>query len=146
MQCSTKFGKCYYSLPLLSSLWKSPEMPTVFSPPLRDDGEDGWRCNSFLQDGRKWFKVYKVQLKWDIRRNLGLESQRGLWGFFFENFSKKDLQDGRGVRRGDHLPPHKYIKNTSTCGTPPTKHLLNAGKRPQTSQKARNSPRTWPCG
>ena len=28
-----------------------------------------------------------------------------------------DLQDGGGVRRGDHLPPHKYITNTSTCGT-----------------------------
>ena len=25
----------------------------------------------------------------------------------------------------------------------PTEHLLNAGRRPQTSQKARNSPRTW---
>ena len=24
----------------------------------------------------------------------------------------------------DHLPPHKYIKNTSTCGTTPTEHLL----------------------
>ena len=55
----------------------------------------------------------------------------------------EDLQDGRGVRRGDHLPPHKYIKNTSTCGTTPTEHLLNAGRRPQASQKARNSPRTW---
>ena len=53
------------------------------------------------------------------------------------------LQDGGGVRRGDHLPPHKYIKNTSTCGTTPTEHLLNAGRRPQTSQKARNSPYTW---
>ena len=51
-----------------------------------------------------------------------------------------DLQDGR---RGYHLPPHKYFKNTSTCGTTPTEHLLNAGRRPQTSQKARNSPRTW---
>ena len=31
-------------------------------------------------------------------------------------------------------------------GTTPTEHLLNAGRRPQTSQKARkarNSPRTW---
>ena len=28
-----------------------------------------------------------------------------------------DLQDGGGVRRGDHLPPHNYIRNTSTCGT-----------------------------
>ena len=39
--------------------------------------------------------------------------------------------------------PHKYIKNTSTCGTTPTEHTLNAGRRCQTSQKARNSPRTW---
>ena len=48
----------------------------------------------------------------------------------------KDLQDDRAVRCGDHLPPHKYIKNTSTCGTAPKNHLLNAGRRPQTSQKA----------
>ena len=54
-----------------------------------------------------------------------------------------NLQDGRGVRCGDHLPPNKYIKNTSTCGTTPTEHLLNAGRRSQTSQKARKSPRTW---
>ena len=54
-----------------------------------------------------------------------------------------ELQHGRRVRCGDHLPPHKYIRNTSTCGTAPTEHLLNAGRRPQTSQKARNSPRTW---
>ena len=54
-----------------------------------------------------------------------------------------DLQDGGGVRRGDHLPPHKYIRNTSICGTTPTEHLLNAGRRPQTSQKERNSPCTW---
>ena len=54
-----------------------------------------------------------------------------------------DLQDGRGVKRGDHLPPHKYIKTTSTYGTTPTEHLLNDGRRPQTSQKARKSPCTW---
>ena len=59
------------------------------------------------------------------------------------NKRQRDLQDGRGERRGDHLPPHKYIRNTSTCGTTPTEHLLNAGRRPQTSPKARNSPRTW---
>ena len=46
------------------------------------------------------------------------------------------------LRRGDHLPPNKYIRNTSTCGTT-TEHLLNAGRRPQTFQKARNSPHTW---
>ena len=45
------------------------------------------------------------------------------------------LQDGRGVRRGDHLPPLKYVRNTSTCGTTPIEHLLNAGRRPQTSQR-----------
>ena len=49
--------------------------------------------------------------------------------------SERDLQDGRGERRGDHLPPHKYIRNTSTCGTTPTEHLLNAGRGTQTSQK-----------
>ena len=53
-----------------------------------------------------------------------------------------ELQDGGRVRGGDHLPPHKYIRNTTTCGTTPTEHLLNAGRRPQTSQKARNSPGT----
>ena len=54
-----------------------------------------------------------------------------------------NLQDAGGVRCGDHLPPHRYIKNTSTCGTTPTEHLLNTGRRPQTPQKARNSPCTW---
>ena len=55
---------------------------------------------------------------------------------------KRDLQDSRGVRHGDHLPPHKYIENTPTCGTTPTEHLLSAGRRLQTSQKARKSPFT----
>ena len=54
-----------------------------------------------------------------------------------------ELRDGRGVRRGDHLLPYKYIKNTSTCGTAPTEHILNTGRRPQTSKKARNSPCNW---
>ena len=54
-----------------------------------------------------------------------------------------DLQDGRGVRRGDHLLPHKYIRNTPTCGTTPTEHLPNAHRGSQTSPKVRNSPCTW---
>ena len=37
-------------------------------------------------------------------------------------------------------------KNTSTRGTTPKEHLLNTGRRPQTSQKARNTPCTWQCG
>ena len=54
----------------------------------------------------------------------------------------EELQDGGRVRRGDHLPHHEYIRNTSTCGTTPKEHLLKAGRRTQTSQKARNSPCT----
>ena len=64
---------------------------------------------------------------------------------FLNNRSKnspEELQDGGRVRRGGHLPPHKYIRSTSTCGTTPTEHPLNAGRRPQTPEKARNSPRT----
>ena len=57
--------------------------------------------------------------------------------------SRGDLEDGGRVRRGGHLPPHRYTRNTSTHGTTPTEHLLNVGRRPQTSQKARKSPRTW---
>ena len=40
------------------------------------------------------------------------------------NNNRGDLQDGRGVRHGDHVPPYKYIKNTSICATTPTEHLL----------------------
>ena len=60
-----------------------------------------------------------------------------------KDLEEEELQDGKRVRHGDHLPPHTYIRNTPTCGTTPTEHLLNTGRRPQTSQKARNSPRTW---
>ena len=31
----------------------------------------------------------------------------------------EDVQDGGGLRRGDHLPPRKYTRNASTCGTTP---------------------------
>ena len=30
--------------------------------------------------------------------------------------SHQDFQDGGGVKQGDHLPPHKYIKKPSACG------------------------------
>ena len=56
---------------------------------------------------------------------------------------KKLTEDGGRVRRGDHLPSHRYSRNTSTRGTAPTEHPLNAGRRRQTSQKARDSPPTW---
>ena len=57
--------------------------------------------------------------------------------------TEKGPSDGGGVRRGDHLPCHRYIRNTSTCGTTLTEHLLNVCRRPQTSQKTRNYPCTW---
>ena len=44
-------------------------------------------------------------------------------------------EDGGRVRCRDHPPPHRYIRNTSTRGTAPIEHPLNAGRRPQTSQK-----------
>ena len=69
------------------------------------------------------------------RSNIGK-----LTNALYEAEIEGDFQDGGGVRRGDQLPPQNYIKNTSTCGITPTEHLLNAGRRPQTSQKARNSP------
>ena len=34
---------------------------------------------------------------------------------------------------------HKYIKNTSTCGTVLTEYLLNAGRRRWTTKRARKS-------
>ena len=35
---------------------------------------------------------------------------------------------------------HNYIENTTACGTVLTEHLLNAGRRPQTSERARKLP------
>ena len=43
-------------------------------------------------------------------------------------------QDGGRVRRGDHLPSHRYSRNTSTRGTALTEHLLNAGLLPAFSR------------
>ena len=53
---------------------------------------------------------------------------------------EKRGDDGGRVRRGDHLPPQRYIRNTSTRGTAPIEHPLNADRRPQTCQKSE------PCG
>ena len=38
---------------------------------------------------------------------------------------------------------YKNIKNTSTSRTIHTEHLLNADRRPQTSERARKPPRNW---
>ena len=47
-----------------------------------------------------------------------------------------EYQDSGEVNTEDHLPPHKYIKNTSACRKTPTEHLLNAGRRSQISKNA----------
>ena len=46
-------------------------------------------------------------------------------------------EDGRRVRRGNHLPPHRYIRNTSKHGTAPIEHPLTLAEdlRPPKRQK-----------
>ena len=67
-----------------------------------------------------------------LKFNLVEEVRRGI--VFFKNIiSWGNLQDGGRVRHGDHLPSHRYIRNTSRRGTAPTGHPLNAGRRRQTS-------------
>ena len=48
-------------------------------------------------------------------------------------------QDGRVLGHEVYLL-HKYIKNISTCGMTVIEYLLNAGRRPQTSERMRKSP------
>ena len=48
-------------------------------------------------------------------------------------------QDGGVVRCEAHLCP-QYINNTSTCRVICTEYVLNTGRRPQTSERARKSP------
>ena len=92
---------------------------------------------------KKEFRVMIVKMIKELRRRMDAQSKKLLFNRGRKYKERGELQDGGGVRHGDHLPPHRYIRNTSTCGTTPTEHLLNAGRRPQTSHKARNSPRTW---
>ena len=57
-----------------------------------------------------------------------------------EILPREDLQDGREVRRGKHLPPYKYIKNTSTCGITPTEHLLKIWQKTSDFPKGKKTP------
>ena len=45
-------------------------------------------------------------------------------------------QDGRGVGRGEHFLPHKFIKRAFKRGVNSTKQLLNAGRGHQAPRKA----------
>ena len=42
-----------------------------------------------------------------------------------------DPQDGRGVRRGDHLPPHKYIYTWNCSYRTPTEHWQKTSDHPK---------------
>ena len=44
--------------------------------------------------------------------------------------------DGRGIGRGDHFLPYKFIKRTFKHRVNSTKQLLNAGRGQQASRKA----------
>ena len=48
------------------------------------------------------------------------------------------MEDGGGVRRRDHLPPHRYIKNSSEYGTTPTEQFLSISRRPQIPKRKAN--------
>ena len=45
-------------------------------------------------------------------------------------------QDGRGVGRGEHFLPHKFIKRAFKCRVNSTKQLLNAGRGHQAPRQA----------
>ena len=112
--------------------------------------------NSKLSRGKEIIKIRSEIIEKEMKEIIAKINKTKSWFFGKINIIDKplariikkkreeeELQDGGRVRCGDHLPLYKYIRNTSTCGTTPTEHLLNTGRRPQTSQKARNSPRTW---
>jgi len=42
-------------------------------------------------------------------------------------------EDGRGIRQGDHQPPHKYIKNSSRYRITAIKPHLGNSRKPQAS-------------
>ena len=52
---------------------------------------------------------------------------------------KWEEEDGRGIVRGDHFLPHKFIKRTFERWVNSTKQLLNAGRGHQAPRKAAHS-------
>ena len=68
-----------------------------------------------------------------MEKTVGVALHRSDTVHLKKNYNMEDFQDG-GVRQGNLLSPLKYIKNTSVCGTTPMKHLMKAGRRPQTSK------------
>ena len=54
----------------------------------------------------------------------------------FNMLSRRRSQDGRGVGRGEHFLPYKFIKRAFKRRVNPTKQLLNAGRGHQAPRKA----------
>ena len=77
---------------------------------LKNQVINSLKINFMKQCGKNFFlKLYIVKVYYSK------DFQISMFRLFKEMY-QGDLQDGRGVRTGNHLPPHKYIRNTSTCG------------------------------
>ena len=87
------------------------------------------KCTSeyFLQ---RW-GMFHLSLKTEIQEKQNTNSTHKCQ--HTKKQTRGSNQDGE-QKDMELTPSHKYGKNTSTCGTTPTEHLLNTG-RPQTSQK-----------
>ena len=103
-----------HNIPLSQSIIQRKVL-THFNLMKAERGEEGTE---------KSLKLAQVG-SWDLRKKPSP----------FKNTRGGEGQDGGRVRRGDHLPSLRYSRNTSTRGTVPTEHPLNAGRRPQTSQQ-----------
>ena len=110
-----------------SKTWRSPSPPKIHQKYIYM-----WN-NSYRTHTECWQKTS------DFPKGLCWNFSAGLLDFHKDCFGR-DLQGGGGVRCGNHRLSHKYVKNTSTGVTAPTEHLLNATRRPQTSQKRLGAP------
>ena len=103
--------------------WEIPwiEEPWVYSP---------WGHKGL--DKTDWTCMVQVPLSqgWECRSKCYL---------FYEFFEGGRSQGGRGIGRGDHFLPHKFIKRSFECWVTSTKQLLNAGGGHQAPGKAAQS-------
>ena len=118
-----------------------PDLRCWLSRFIRNSGLKGWgkglcvgpALSKWNRLSTKGKKMDGLDLKWDCQ--ICVLSRWNVAPLATGGVNREDFQDGGGVKLGDHLLPHKYIKNTPTWGTTPTEHLLHAGRRPQSSQK-----------
>ena len=116
----------------------------------------GIQCNSIQPSKRRKFcHILSLDETWDHYAKWNKSQKDKSWG---------DLQDGRRVRRGDHLPPHKYIRNNlhveillqNTYWTlaedlrlpkrQETPHVPGKGKRKKKKQRQKNRDGTCTSG